>query len=279
MSMQPEQGASLGYLEGDERIFIDRAREPTVIGTGAEDYFSSGWYYDTGVYSAPYHGVTVKDAEAGRISTYRWHVEDPIPFRESLRFTIEHGGGNDAPGVEYSTVAFWYQTHPHAPFPALGHPLLPSRRVTEPEIEAEALLGAARASGGRLEIQDMSEFGGHWGGDAQLWWVEARPGDRLTLPLEVAEAGTWEIVGFFTRARDYGIVRVHAGGRALGPLVDGFGPEVAPTGPVSFGRVQLRAGPNDVVVELLGKDARSAGYSDGHLVGIDGFVLRPAGSR
>jgi hypothetical protein len=43
---------------------------------------------------------------------------------------------------------------------------------------------------------------------------------------------------------------------------------------VSFGVVTLEEGRNDIVVELLGKDARAAGYSDGYLVGIDGFLLR-----
>jgi hypothetical protein len=38
--------------------------------------------------------------------------------------------------------------------------------------------------------------------------------------------------------------------------------------------VPLRKGANELVVELLGKDVRSAGYADGYLVGIDGFLLR-----
>lgn len=60
------------------------------------------------------------------------------------------------------------------------------------------------------------------------------------------------------------------------PLVDGYGPAVEQSGPVSFGVVMLEEGRNDLVVELLGKDARAAGYSDGYLVGIDGFLLRPS---
>jgi hypothetical protein len=48
---------------------------------------------------------------------------------------------------------------------------------------------------------------------------------------------------------------------------------VESTGPLSFGNVDLRQGVNELVVELLGKDARAAGYSDGYLVGIDGFLL------
>ena len=125
ISMQSEQGEGISYLEGDERIFIDGERTPSIVGTGTEDYFSSGWYFITGEYSAPYHGVTVKDEEHGRINAYRWHIEDPIPFKSSFLFQIEHGGTNDRPGVEYASVAFWYQTHPHAPFPSLPESITP----------------------------------------------------------------------------------------------------------------------------------------------------------
>ncbi|MGH6915224.1 MAG: glycoside hydrolase family 172 protein, partial [Geminicoccales bacterium] len=277
LAMQPLQGKHLGYLEGDPLMHIDGAEAPALIGTGTEDYFSSGWYYDTGEYSAPYHGVTIKDEETGRINTYRWHIEDPIPFDDSFRFVMEHGGTNDTPGVVYSSVAYWYQTHPHTAFPPLPKNLLPITQATAPAIEAETLAAAARATGGEVRTQDMSGFDGTWGGDEQLWWIEAEPGDRLTLSIEAEEAGAYELVGFFTRGPDYGILRLHAGGEALRPLVDGYGPAVEQSGSVSFGRVSLEDGENDIVIELLGKDARAAGYSDGYLVGIDGFLLRRSG--
>lgn len=139
LSMQPERGSQLGYLEGDERIFIDGETAPSIIGTGTEDYFSSGWYYDTGEYGAPYHGVTLRDDKTGKINTYRWHIEDPIPFKKGFRFDIEHGGTNDMPGVEYTSVAYWYQTHPHPSFPKLPSDILPLSLVSKPTIEAEAL--------------------------------------------------------------------------------------------------------------------------------------------
>lgn len=60
-----------------------------------------------------------------------------------------------------------------------------------------------------------------WSGDAQLWWVEGRPGGRLTLRLEVPEASTYELVGFFTQAGDYGIVRVLVNGEPVGSLMNG----------------------------------------------------------
>ncbi|MCO6480337.1 MAG: sulfatase-like hydrolase/transferase, partial [Phaeodactylibacter sp.] len=147
-------------------------------------------------------------------------------------------------------------------------------RTHLPAVEAENLLEQARVTGGALRVQDMSPFKGNWGGSAQLWWVEARPGARLALPLEAPEAGAYELTGFFTRARDYGIVRLYVNGQPAGELMDGFAQGVEPTGPLSFGRVQLQEGVNELEIELVGKDIRSGGFSDGYLVGIDGFSLR-----
>jgi hypothetical protein len=143
MSMQAMRGRGLGYLEGDEQVTVDGEASPSILGTGTEDYFSSGWYYDTGVYSAPYHGVTIKDVEKGRINTYRWHIEDVIPFEKSLRFAIEHGPVNDIPG-DYSSVAFYYQTHPHAAFPPLPADLLPAEPASVARI-AGMIEGESRA--------------------------------------------------------------------------------------------------------------------------------------
>lgn len=272
LSMQPLRGNSLGYLEGDERIFIDGETVPSIIGTGTEDYFSSGWYYDTGEYGAPYHGVTVKD-DSGRINTYRWHIEDPIPFTKSFRFDIEHGGTNDAPNVEYTSVAYWYQTHPRPAFPALPQDLMPRALSMKPTLEAESLLASATVTGGKLQVQEMGTFNSGWSGNAQLWWVEAKPGDKLTLPINAPEAGTYELTGFFTRAGDYGIFRTSLNGTPIGSLVDGYSPRVEPTGPVPFGSVTLKKGVNQLTLEIIGKESRSAGYSEGYLVGIDGWQL------
>jgi hypothetical protein len=65
LSMQPRRGRGMWYLEGNERVFIDGETTPSIIGTGTEDYFSSGWYFDTGPYSAPYHGATDASRSSG----------------------------------------------------------------------------------------------------------------------------------------------------------------------------------------------------------------------
>jgi hypothetical protein len=56
-----------------------------------------------------------------RTSVYRFHLDSPITFTRSLRATIEHGHANHRSDNFYST-AFWYQTEPHAEYPALPKP-------------------------------------------------------------------------------------------------------------------------------------------------------------
>ena len=116
---QPAAGGLFGpfsFLEGDEMIYVDGEATPSIVGTGTEDYFSGGFYFEHGTFAGPYHGVTLKDDTLARVAAYRWHIEDAMPFTRSIRVTIEHGAGNSADG-DYSSVAFFYQTEPHAPFP------------------------------------------------------------------------------------------------------------------------------------------------------------------
>jgi len=71
--------------------------------------------------------VIAADEERGtppRFGLYRWHIKDPIRFQQDLRVTIQALGWQS--GGRYlhleddiSSVAFWYQTEPHAPFPGL----------------------------------------------------------------------------------------------------------------------------------------------------------------
>jgi Protein of unknown function (DUF2961) len=111
--------------EGDEMIFIDGEKLPSINGTGTEDYYNGAWDFGgrNGAvpFSYPYNGAPyIVDAETtgGRICLYRWHTDNPVRFQKSLRMTIEHGHGNSR-SDSYYTVAYWYQTEPHAAFPAL----------------------------------------------------------------------------------------------------------------------------------------------------------------
>lgn len=106
------------YGEGDDMIFIDGDKKPTLNGTGTEDYFNTSWCPKT-LFSHPYFGyarVNETFGWLGRTHVYRFHISDPIFFDKSLRFTIEHGH-NNALTLDLASVAYWYQQPPLTTLP------------------------------------------------------------------------------------------------------------------------------------------------------------------
>ncbi|MCG9895290.1 MAG: DUF2961 domain-containing protein [Fimbriimonadaceae bacterium] len=116
------------YGEGDDMFLIDGEPWPgTLHGTGTEDYFNQCWCPDE-LFSHPYFGTArvpgVENRDPrfgwmGRTHVYRYHIEDPIRFRSSLRATIEHGHAN-VMSLNLASVAYWYQTMPGRAFPVLA---------------------------------------------------------------------------------------------------------------------------------------------------------------
>lgn len=136
-------------LEGDEKIYVDGESFPSLHGTGTEDYFNGGFYFTSGVFSFPFHGCSVLNTTTREMSAYRFHVSDPIPFRSSIIFDIEHGQFNDFNGDYYST-AFYYLDHgPGAP---------PAEPVYAPLTE-----------GGLANGDFEGGFSGYAGGEANDW--------------------------------------------------------------------------------------------------------------
>jgi hypothetical protein len=124
--------------EGEIKFFMDGDREfPTICGTGTEDYFCGSYNFDTKgpdgknrytVFSTPYTGLAQvlppdQVYQTGqRFGLYRWHITDPIRFEKDLRVTIQalgwkEGGRYLQSQDDIASVAFWYQTEPHAKFP------------------------------------------------------------------------------------------------------------------------------------------------------------------
>ncbi len=120
VSMSVLQNQDGWWGEGDDMFFIDGERTPSINGTGSEDYFLGAWDFGGHPFSYALYGAPVVGAEAAgsRSSVYRFHLDSPIPFTKSIRATIEHGHANHRSDNFYS-VAYWYQTEPHAAFPRL----------------------------------------------------------------------------------------------------------------------------------------------------------------
>jgi hypothetical protein len=107
--------------EGDDMFFVDGESRPSINGTGSEDYFLGAWDFGGHPFFYRFYGAPVVGEEraGGKSSVYRFHLDSPITFTKSLRATIEHGHANHRSDNYYS-VAYWYQTEPHAAFPALA---------------------------------------------------------------------------------------------------------------------------------------------------------------
>jgi len=123
--------------EGEIKFFLDGDKEfPTICGTGTEDYICGAYNFENKEtqryqeFSTPYSGLHQVLRPDGlyqsqqRFGMYRWHIPDPIRFKQDLRVTIQAlGWRKDRRYLplqdDIASVAFWYQTLPTAPFPAL----------------------------------------------------------------------------------------------------------------------------------------------------------------
>jgi glycerophosphoryl diester phosphodiesterase len=118
--------------EGEVKMYLDGDTEfPTICGTGTEDYIGLSW----GLQETPhfYNGCSLNDR--GYVSIYRWHLLDPIVWKNDARITIQQIGWSPKGYVErpddWSVAAFWYEPVPSAPLPPL--PSLEERLADLPE--------------------------------------------------------------------------------------------------------------------------------------------------
>ncbi len=123
--------------EGEVKFFIDGdGKFPTMCGTGTEDYFCGGFGFENRAthqyqeYNTPFAGLAQVIRPDGlwqsqqRFGLYRWHIQDPVRFEKDLKVTVQALGwrpdGRYLPlQDDIASVAYWYQTEPHAPFPPL----------------------------------------------------------------------------------------------------------------------------------------------------------------
>jgi len=101
---------SYWMMEGDEVMWRDGDKTPFWWGTGVEDYFNGGWYYQN-VLTRPLHGLTFKTFF--RTVQYRIHLPDPVMFQKSFRMIFERGPDNASHGWMES-MAYYYLDMPRA---------------------------------------------------------------------------------------------------------------------------------------------------------------------
>ena len=279
------------FGEGDDLFYIDGAKQPQIYGTGTEDYFNDAW--DLRDASAIWTGTPIAEGElpGERLSAYRWHVPDPIPFTKSIWAGIEHSGWTSNPdgsvrsGFEerpdyFSSVAFWYQdrVNEDLPEPPYGGARLPFGNATQIPVE-DAVSDVTTEHGSVSVLRDVD-----WAKDILLFKAEG-VGAKVNLPLNIPEDGQYEIVAQLALSPDYGDYIAYLDGSPTN--LDTRKPstsEIPLPGPEIFrnylnelyvardrtlGLFKLSKGRHTVSFVCQGKDPRSVGYS----LGINELVL------
>ncbi|GAA5506597.1 PVC-type heme-binding CxxCH protein [Novipirellula caenicola] len=139
-------------------------------------------------------------------------------------------------------------------------------------IEAETVTSLS-VSRGRVQPQNMRGFkAGKWSDGTHLWWTGGKPGDKLTLSIDVEKAGTYEVFVAMTKAHDYGIVEFSINDAPASSPIDLFHrSDVVATGPVSLGTHSLNKGGNQIEVELTGANPAA---TQAFMFGLDYIFLK-----
>lgn len=261
--------SSFSFLQGNERVFVDGEKNPSLFGTGMEDYFSSSQGFLSGEFSGPYNGLLYKDDSLGRLAAYRYLIYDPIPFRKSILFLLEHGAGN-RDVIDIASTVFWYQLELHTEFPPMPGPgdRIPLRIVPPPSlIEAEGIPITEGASG--TAVRKMTGQGLEWSGAAQLE-LNGKPGEAFSLQLPAMKEKKGTIGIYFSRGPDYGNYSVFLEDQKVGALT-GYHPWLIPAGKIEV-PFEFPAGTRARIKFVAdGRDTRSTGFK----AGIDGFEFIP----
>ncbi|MBA7686910.1 hypothetical protein ES703_95370 [subsurface metagenome] len=272
------------FGEGDDVITVDG--KISFAGTGTEDYFCDAWGFR--IFSDLYHGVpALEGREVGdRLSAYRFHIMDPIPFRKSFKFEIEHwpwispwpNTGRDY----YSSVGFWYQKRIHKRWPDLNRiisndPWNPfkGRWYVNGALEAEDFgileYSSKVGQGARPSTKHVMP---NLSGDHMLVFDSGGEGE-FSLAVPVKWSGKYAVKMYYVRAPDYGKVQLFVNGNPVGEPVDTFLRTDDLTRPIwpprefVFSGVSLKEGMNVFQFVINSKNPDSEGYK----VGIDCLVL------
>jgi hypothetical protein len=226
-NLSVEQKDDSWWGEGDVRVYVDGEKTPSIAGTGSEDDFGGAWCYShefsyaqfgarlrarfnrAGILEHCTPDLKGKDLNPWRWpeawkprdlwNVYRYHVSDPVPFRQSILVNIEHGWINNERTDWYSSVAYWYQAGKpttRTPLPAVKDRIpgyLRPHDHGDGRWEAENMADNAVATAGEIIEAGMEFWGELFSHQYALQWDAAKTGDTLRLPFTVARPGQYRI--------------------------------------------------------------------------------------
>ena len=282
--------------EGDDMIYVDGEEKPSLYGTGSEDYFSDAWGMRED--ENPFYGCPLQEPDfktGSKATVYRFHIPDPIPFKKSIRVTIEHGHANNRSDY-FSSVAYWYQSEPHKPFPSLPSmkerlpfALESSRDFILPEwveVKKEEIptfedkISGMRFKANILSQQLTSYYNQQGKRYPALTTENAQAGttSELSFSVEIGERYNFEL--YFLRGPAMGNIKIselksgERSSRLEAKVFEGFSPEKK-IDRLTLKNVRLYSGKNTIILQVKGKSPDSVGMD----LAFIGMTLSPSSRR
>jgi len=271
------------FGEGDEKIYIDKEKRPSIRGTGTEDYFLSAWGLKEN--STPFFGVPYLNQPeriVGQMTcSYRWHIHDPLVFNTGIRVTFETFGWMSADENkenrphswneredDFTSVAFWYQIGPTKKFTEVP----PAAERKLPSLERVLVWGKNHADAqyhgrGEARVQEGARY--LESGGQLLFKPESIGQGWLEIPFEVQEKEPLRLLLELTRSYDFGIYQPYLNGVKLGKPLDLYRAE---TDLWEFHLMDFWPDPGAYTLRLecVGKNRESRGLG----VGVNSVRLR-----
>ena len=270
--------------EGDEKVFVDDDRVPSIFGTGSEDFYNYSWS-SPDIFEYPYCGQPRNDGPGNRgfVTNFRWHILDPIPFQKSIGFFMELNSHEPTPGLSYARIGYYYAR----PGTIDDHvAIMPEdlRELRLPESWQPAARFGARDSvfhaaedvfvnkrGTRLEEGRL------WAGGKLLVWKPEKKGDSLTFRIPVDAGGLTRIHLTAALTPRSGRMTVRLDGRALEPeegsgTIDLASPYRIMLRDFSMKPLDLTKGDHTLIIEYAGAEPGI----DQPEIGIDFFWVQKA---
>lgn len=263
--------------EGDEKIYVDEDRFPSIFGTGTEDYFGYAWCSNR-VFQHAYHNQPRCDGpdNYGITCVDRWHILDAIVFRRRLKFDMELWHHVADARVSHQVVSYWYArpgARSNTPRVAAR---LNYRPLHLPPYQPPRVAGAIEGEQMRVLACDGTATPQTISGcsnDQHLWWRDAPgPGARLRLAFRVPAAGRYRVVARFLMAPDYGITRLKINGQPAGAPVDLYADGIRVSDERVLGVFELQRGENTLEAEVVGTNPKAIRR---FMFGLDYLRLEP----
>ncbi len=228
--LSSQNALSSWFGESDDRFYIDGEEQPSLVGTGTEDYFTDAW--NLRVFTNPNAGVTICEPKGVdcRMTLYRWHLRPPVIFHKSLKVEIERRsfietfdpttGTRTEHDFEFrpdyfSSVAFWYQKGVTKPFCTL--PPLAERMNPETWIEVKDMASQLPCSPGLKPVKRSNRT---CHGKTMLYVANDRAGAWFEAPFEIREPGQYSLSVFQVLTRENGIWKVTLHGANTNQVLD-----------------------------------------------------------